>query len=128
MPAADQLRRQRDRLRALVGQRVTAGWTAWLPGGGRLFPGAPVLLTFDGGDQAELAWRKWDDLSITWNTVDPTAEPGPPHGHHHEWRPAAPDEVAAIVGLAVTGIAVSEGPYFNDVDLTAGAPLPLDAV
>jgi hypothetical protein len=122
MPAADQLRRQRDRLQALVGQRVTAGWTGWFPGGDRLAPGAPVLLAFDGGEQVELAWQKWDDLSVTWNTVDP-AEP-----HPYEWRPAAPAEVAAILGQTVTGIAVSEGPYFNEADLTAGGPLPMDAV
>ncbi len=120
MPAADQLRRQRDRLRALIGQRVTAGWTGWSRD--RMAPGAPVLLAFDGGEQIELAWQKWDDLSVTWNTVDP-AEP-----ELYEWRPAAPAEVAAVVGLAVTGIEVSEGPYFNDVDLVAGGPLPMDAV
>jgi hypothetical protein len=127
MPAADQLRRQSDRLRALVGKRVTAGFTGWFPGGNRLVPGAPVLLAFDGGEQLELAWQKWDDLSVTWNTVDPAAQPEI-HGHPYEWRPDAPAEVAAIVGLTVTGLAVSEGPYFNDVDLIAGGPLPMDAV
>jgi hypothetical protein len=120
MPATAQLRRQRDRLQALVGQRVTAGWTGWLHD--RLVPGAPVVLAFDGGEQLELAWQKWDDLSVTWNTVDPAEPCG------YEWRPAAPAEMAAIIDLPVTAIAVSEGAYFNDADLLAGGPLPMDAV
>jgi len=119
-PAADQLRRQRARLEALVGQRVTAGWTGWF--GDRLFPGAPVVLSFEGGEQLELAWQKWDDLSVTWNTVDVAQR------REYEWRAAAPAELAAIVDLPVTALAVSEGAYFNDVDLMAGGPLPMDAV
>ena len=120
-PAADQVRRQRDRLQGLVGRRVTAGWTGWFPGGGRMFPGAPVVLAFDGSpaEQVEFAWQKWDDLSVTWNAVDPAAEPAA-----YECRAAAPDEVAAIVGRTVTGVAVSEGPYFHDVELRPGGPLP----
>jgi hypothetical protein len=124
-PAADQLRRHRDRLQALVGQRVTAGWTGWFPE--RLVPGAPVVLGFEGGEQLELAWQKWDDLSITWHTVDLAVLPEL-HGHAYEWRPTEPAEVAAIVDRPVTAIAVSEGPYFNDVDLLPGGPLPMDAV
>jgi hypothetical protein len=123
LPAEAQLHRHRDRLLALVGRRVTGGWTAWFPDRDRMYPGAPAVLAFDGAGQVALAWQKWDELSITWDAVDVDAPAGP-----FEWRPTQPDEVASVVGRTVTGIAVSEGPYFNDVDLQAGGPLPVHAI
>ncbi|MFC5006730.1 hypothetical protein ACFPIJ_54090, partial [Dactylosporangium cerinum] len=50
-PAPEQLRRQRSRLLALVGQRLRAGWVGWDPARDRWQPVIPVVLEFDGGVQ-----------------------------------------------------------------------------
>lgn len=115
LAAAVQLDRQRSRLLDLVGRRVTGGWTGWDPVSDRWFADIPLVLVFDGELQLEVEWGKWDALSITWNTLDLTVAPEV-LGRPHEWRPSAPEMVAAVVGRTVTGLAVTEGPYFQDVD------------
>ena len=81
-PAPEQLRRQRSRLLALVGQRLRAGWVGWELARDRWQPVIPVVLVFDGGVQLELAWDAADRLSISWNTIDLRAA-------SHICRPAA---------------------------------------
>jgi hypothetical protein len=122
--APTQLRNQRAGLLALVGRRLQAGWTGWNPDRDQWFSDIPLVLVFDGGVQLELAWQRWDALSITWNTIDLTV---PPEivGQPYEWRSSEPDPVAAIAGCTVTGLAVTESPYFEDADLDY--PLPIDA-
>ncbi|WP_144127291.1 hypothetical protein [Catellatospora sichuanensis] len=106
-----QLDRQRSRLLDLIGRRVTAGWTGWDPVRDRWFEDIPLVLVFEGEIQLELEWAKWDALSITWNTLDLAVAPKV-GGRPHQWRPSAPDAVAAVVGRTVTGFAVTESPYF----------------
>lgn len=57
-------------LSALVGRRLTHVWLVWDVQDNEWFPDCPVLLDF-AGEQVEVNHRKFDDLSITWNTVDP---------------------------------------------------------
>ncbi|MFD0599751.1 hypothetical protein ACFQZ4_51660 [Catellatospora coxensis] len=87
--ASVQLDRQRSRLLDLVGRTVVAGWTGWDPNRDQWEPHIPLVLVLDGGLQLELQWSKWDDLSITWNTVD-LAVPPQLVGRPHEWRRSAP--------------------------------------
>lgn len=58
------------RLRALIGRPLTRGWLVWDVEDDEWFPDCPVLLDF-AGERTEVNHRKFDDLSITWNTVDP---------------------------------------------------------
>lgn len=58
------------RLRALTGRPLTGFWLAWDVRDDEWFADCPVLLDF-GGEQVEINHWKFDDLSITWNTIDP---------------------------------------------------------
>ncbi|MEU9895327.1 hypothetical protein ACIBCS_04110 [Streptomyces phaeochromogenes] len=57
-------------LRALIGHPLTHAWLVWDVQDNEWFSDCPVLLDFT-GEQVEINHRKFDDLSITWNTVDP---------------------------------------------------------
>ncbi|MET0132811.1 MAG: hypothetical protein ABW215_04375 [Kibdelosporangium sp.] len=59
-----------DRLHALAGRPLTHLWLVWDLGDDTWFADCPVLVDF-GGAQIEINNQKFDDLSITWNTVDP---------------------------------------------------------
>jgi len=59
-----------ERLRALIGRTLTRTWLVWDLQDNEWFPDCPVLLDFD-GEQVEINHHKFDDLSITWNTIDP---------------------------------------------------------
>ncbi|WP_327008439.1 hypothetical protein OHA72_15005 [Dactylosporangium sp. NBC_01737] len=126
-PAPEQLRRQRSRLLALVGQRLRAGWVGWELARDKWQPVIPVVLVFDGGVQLELAWDAADRLSISWNTID-LGTAFTFVGRPHEWRSSHPHPLAAAAGRVLTGWAVTENPYFTvDVDFTGELPMDLVA-
>ena len=58
------------RLRGLIGRPLTHAWVVCDVQINEWFPDCPVLLDFT-GEQVEVNHQKFDDLSITWNTVDP---------------------------------------------------------
>ncbi|MFC4998508.1 hypothetical protein ACFPIJ_11755 [Dactylosporangium cerinum] len=126
VPSLTQLRCQRSGLLALVGRRLQAGWIGWELERDLWQPVIPLVLVFDGGVQLELAWRGWDDLSITWNTIDLRTRPEI-LGRPHEWRSSHPQPLAAVAGRVLTGWAVTESPYFQGGADLSGA-LPMDAV
>ncbi|MGH8878123.1 MAG: hypothetical protein ACRD0P_12390 [Stackebrandtia sp.] len=57
-------------LRALVGRPLTGLWLVWESRDDEWFSDCPVLLDF-AGEQVEINHQKFDELSITWNTIDP---------------------------------------------------------
>ncbi|WP_060905601.1 hypothetical protein [Streptomyces scabiei] len=59
-----------QQLRALIGRPLTHAWLVWDVRDDEWFSDCPVLLDFT-GEQVEISHQKFDDLSITWNTVDP---------------------------------------------------------
>ncbi|WP_143532387.1 hypothetical protein [Saccharothrix sp. ALI-22-I] len=94
------------RLEALAGRRLLRAWLLWDLDADEWFSDGPVLLDFD-GEQVEINHQKFDDLSITWNTVDPVGQPawaygdwGHPDDHvfHLGWRHDARSELAALQG------------------------------
>jgi hypothetical protein len=125
-PAPVQIRDQQAELLALIGRRLTAGWTGWDPTRNLWFAGVPLVLVFDDGVHLELEWQSAaiDLLSVTWNTIDLTA---PPEvlGEPYEWRSSQPGSVAAVAGRTLTGFATIETPYFRaeDADFTDGLPM-----
>jgi hypothetical protein len=58
------------RLRALIGRPLARAWLVWDVQDDEWFSDCPVLFDFT-GEQVEINHQKFDDLSITWNTVDP---------------------------------------------------------
>ncbi|MGW4212707.1 hypothetical protein ACWEIJ_32310 [Lentzea sp. NPDC004789] len=94
------------RLQALAGRRLRRTWLLWDLDDDEWFADGPVLLDFD-GEQVEINHRKFDDLSITWNTVDPAEQQAwtsGDWGHPDDcpirlgWRHDARPETVALQG------------------------------
>ncbi|MFJ3405231.1 hypothetical protein [Promicromonospora sp. NPDC090134] len=61
--------RHGDRLNALAGRALSHAWVLWDVEDDSWFADAPVLFDF-GDEQLEVQHNKFDELSITWNTID----------------------------------------------------------
>jgi hypothetical protein len=59
------------RLHALIGRRLTNSWLVWDRTSDQWFGDWPVLLDFE-GEQIEICHQTFDELSITWNTINPS--------------------------------------------------------
>ncbi|MFS1301189.1 hypothetical protein [Streptosporangium longisporum] len=108
---------QGRRLAALEGRRLTRVLVVWDLEDDTWFTDGPVLLDFD-GEQVEIVHNKFDDLSITWNAVDPArpldwAGTGIPL----RWRQDAFPEATALLGQALRSVELLE--YVDD-DLARG--------
>lgn len=88
------------RLHALSGRRLTRSWLVWDRTSDQWFADWPVLLDFE-GEQVEITHQKVDDLSITWNSIDP-GEPiafgDDPDDVSLAWRDDACLRLAALHG------------------------------
>ncbi|KRC46750.1 hypothetical protein ASE16_15170 [Leifsonia sp. Root227] len=108
LPADAQFARQAKRLRALVGQQLIEAWTVWFVDDD-WFADLPVVLRFDTGAQLEIAWEKFDDLSITWDTIDVGVPPVAWVERPLEWRRNADHALLSRVGGVVTDIRATRG-------------------
>ena len=109
-----------ERLRGLVGRPLTRTWVVWELGADEWFADGPVLLDFD-GEQLEVNHQKFDELSLTWNTIDPAKPPRWPAGDDFQlvFRDDVPAGYLELVGQTVTsaGLTVWHG---EDDDLANG--------
>jgi hypothetical protein len=103
LSADKQFDRYSGRLRALVGRSLIEAWTVWVVGD-RWFADLPVVLRFDDGTQLEVCWEKFDDLSITWNTIDVGTTPRAWVTWALEWRRNADEALLSTVGGTVMDI------------------------
>ncbi|WP_158889953.1 hypothetical protein [Amycolatopsis anabasis] len=87
----------RDRLGALIGRRLSHAWLVWDAEDDEWFADGPVLLDFE-GERAEVAHQKFDELSITWNTMDPGEPIARDEFFDLRWRDDAHAELAALHG------------------------------
>ena len=104
LPGGEQLRQQAAALRSLVGTRVETTWGVWDLDQDAWFEDMPVVLCFDDGRQLEVCWQKFDDLSITWGTVDLEAAPAGFGSWRLQWRRGAHSVLASIEGGRVTDV------------------------
>jgi hypothetical protein len=104
-PAEDQIRLEAESLRSLVGKQIGGAWLVWNLEEDEWFSDLPVVLAFDGGKQLEVCWEKFDDLSITWDTIDLTHTPRAWVDWPLEWRPAAHQALASSLGATVLAVA-----------------------
>lgn len=88
------------RLGAQVGRRLTNSWLAWDRVHDQWYADWPVLLDFE-GEQVEITHQTFDELSITWNSIDPS-EPitfgEDPEEVSPMWRDDACPRLAALHG------------------------------
>jgi hypothetical protein len=104
---AEQRERATAELFALVGRRVTATWVVWDPEDDTWFSDGPVVFVLDDGRQLELGWQKFDDLSVTWGTVDLATTPTW-YERQVEWRRDALPPLRGVAGGTVTDLAWTE--------------------
>lgn len=71
-----------NRLSALVGKRLDGVWLLWQCALDQWFAEGPVLVRF-ADEQVEINHQKFDDLSLTWDTIDPV--------DHNAWTIASSD-------------------------------------
>jgi hypothetical protein len=84
------------RLQALAGRYLTRAWVLWDLGDDEWFADCPVLLDFE-GEQVEIQHHRFDDLSITWNSVNPS-RPVAWSEFRLGWRHDTVPELAALRG------------------------------
>ncbi|UQS22291.1 hypothetical protein L1857_05370 [Amycolatopsis thermalba] len=94
------------RLAALVGRRLTAAWLAWELDGDCWWNDAPVVFDF-GGEQLEISHRKFDELSITWNSIQVTRPPADPM-FQIAWRDDMCHRLTALHGQVLSSVALLE--------------------
>lgn len=96
----------RRRLAGLIGQRLTRAWLLWDREHDEWFADAPVLLEFD-SEQVEVQHHKFDELSLTWNTVDPG---GPVRFEDFVlcWRSDAAAVLSGLQGQSVRQVSLLE--------------------
>ncbi|MET8570150.1 hypothetical protein [Streptomyces sp. NPDC004783] len=95
-----------QRLRALIGRPLTHAWLVWDVQGSEWFSDCPVLLDFT-GEQVEINHAKFDDLSITWNMVDPR-QPVQWPGFELQWRHGTRPELHALQGQVLQDVELLE--------------------
>lgn len=107
-PAHAQLAAHRPELRRRQSRRIVDAWLVWNLELNEWFADLPVVLLFDDGRQVEISWQKFDDLSITWNTVDVTVAPIAWVTSPLIWRSQAHETLRAVTGQTVASVASTE--------------------
>ena len=114
-PGSEQVHRHADALVSLVDAKLTGAWSVWI-GTDDWFADMPVVLQFDGSQQLEVCWQKFDDLSISWNTIEIEIAPKA-WVDDLSWRPWAHLALKANEGQVVTSVAATESIFTaSDVD------------
>lgn len=109
-----------DRLRTLIGRTLTRTWLVWDLAEDSWWADCPILLDFD-GEQVEINHQKFDDLSVTWNTVDP-AQPVTWPGTDNfrlAWRDDTRPELTALHDQTLEAVDLLEWAGASD-DLASG--------
>lgn len=101
--SAEQIERHSAELRMLIGRRLIEVWTVWIDDDD-WFADLPVVMRFDDGTQLEVCWAKFDDLSITWNTIDVGSTPQAWVDWVLEWRRDAHPELSSVLAGTVTDV------------------------
>jgi hypothetical protein len=98
--------RHGHRLRSLVGRRLHRTWVVWDLDADAWFPDCPVVLDLS-GEHLEVNHRRFDELSLSWNTIDLTHAPDwAAAGSRLVWRDDAPTGAAAVSGAVVESVAL----------------------
>ncbi|MGP8296399.1 hypothetical protein ACTPOK_00125 [Streptomyces inhibens] len=94
------------RLRGLAGRTLTSVWMVWDLQDDEWFCDCPVLFDFD-GEQVEINHHKFDDLSLTWNTID-IGRPVRWPGFDLRWRPEPLLKLGALRGQSLKEVELLE--------------------
>jgi hypothetical protein len=107
-PAETHLRTHAERLRSLRGRRVTDAWIVWNLEVDEWFADLPVVVQFEDGLHLEVCWQKFDDLSITWNTIDVAVTPHAWVTWPLEWRSQGHPALSKIIDDPIIQVEATE--------------------
>ncbi|GAB4587048.1 hypothetical protein [Nocardia sp. IFM 10818] len=105
-----------QRLNRLVGRPLSKSWLVWDRSEDEWFADCPVVLDFD-GEQVEITHQKFDELSITWNSIDPHRQrswsdpednDAQIHAFHLSWRSDAVPALTALEGQRLLAVDLLE--------------------
>ncbi|MGW6014440.1 hypothetical protein [Streptomyces sp. NPDC055210] len=102
----DLVREHAQRLRGLAGRTLTGIWVVWDRQDDEWFCDCPVLFDFE-GRQVEINHHKFDDLSVTWNTIDPRGAVRWP-GFDLQWRSEPLPALQTVRGQSLKGVELLE--------------------
>jgi hypothetical protein len=108
MSAPNQLNLQRTQLLSLRGRRIVDSWLVWDLEHDKWFADLPVILMLDDGRQLEVSWQKFDDLSITWNTIEVSTTPIAWVTWPLTWRSQCHETLRAVTGNTINAVASTE--------------------
>ncbi|MEV4720136.1 hypothetical protein AB0J94_23295 [Micromonospora noduli] len=115
------------RLARLVGRTLRSPWVVWEAEHDEWFADCPVVLDF-AGERLEVNHQKFDDLSITWNSVDVTRPPvwSTSDDFRLVWRDDAPAVLAALRGQRLEAVELLEwaGGDLADGSVAVGLRFP----
>ncbi|MER5207618.1 hypothetical protein [Streptomyces sp. NPDC002825] len=111
----DVVRKHAHHLRGLAGRTLTSVWVVWDRQDDEWFSDCPVVLDFE-GERVEINHQKFDDLSLTWNTVDPGAPVRWP-GFDLQWRADPLPELQDLRGMPLQAVELLE---WTGADLAQG--------
>ncbi|MEV7011165.1 hypothetical protein [Streptosporangium sp. NPDC051022] len=95
------------RLAMLEGRRLTRALLVWDLDDDKWFTDGLVLLDFE-GEQVEIVHMRFDEISITWNTVDPAQPLDWGEEFRLTWRDGVPGELAALKGQRLQAVELLE--------------------
>ena len=117
-----------QRLTALAGRTLQHVWLVWDLDADEWFEDAPVLLDF-GDERVGIDHQKFDDLCITWNTVDPTCaieDPSDEDPFNLAWRPDPTPQLAELAGLTLNCVELLEWVGADDDMANGSVAIGLD--
>ncbi|MFD8531554.1 hypothetical protein ACFV0L_29450 [Streptosporangium canum] len=91
----------------LEGRRLTRALLVWDLDDDVWFADGLVLLDFE-GEQVEIVHTKFDEISITWNTVDLAQPLDWGEEFRLAWRDGVPSELAALKGQRLQAVELLE--------------------
>ncbi|MEI2808793.1 MAG: hypothetical protein V9F00_00850 [Nocardioides sp.] len=112
---SEQIAGQANALVGRIGHVAVEAWLAWHEEADHWFVDLPVVIVFDDGEQLELCWQKFDDLSVSRNTIDLSVAPLAWVKSPLSWRRAVHPALAAFEGSTVVGVAATQH-LFTTVD------------
>ncbi|PZT91118.1 MAG: hypothetical protein DI630_29895 [Gordonia sp. (in: high G+C Gram-positive bacteria)] len=95
----------------MVGEKIAGIWVVWNLESDEWFADLPVVVQLKSGRRLEVCWEKFDDLSITWNTIDTNVTPRARVEWPLERRRDALPPFSPVVGATVREFAATRSPF-----------------
>ena len=106
--AQTQLQLQAVRLGSLREHSIVDAWIVWNLEHDKWFADLPVVLEFDDGRRLEVSWQTFDELSISWNTIDVAVTPLAWVTWPLEWRSQNHPALRNVVGQVVRRVEATQ--------------------